>query len=156
MIMKRILLATNMLAWFFSNTTHSKANYSLYATLLSDFSLDANRIRKDVCLTLCWGLTTHQLLWVVLCRLTEKGREEMEEMLEEMKERNKNERGTGMKVKKTEEIKTFPSTLTCYKDSKLAHLLANISWTPRWRKMHDTFATPDHPPRCLLKTNKIL
>ena len=49
---------------------------------------------------LCWGLTTCQPLWVILCRLKEKGRKEIEEILEEMKEKDREERGTGMKVKK--------------------------------------------------------
>ena len=35
-----------------------------------------------------------------LCRLPEKGRKEIEEIVEDMKERNREERGTGMKVKK--------------------------------------------------------
>ena len=43
-----------------------------------------------------------QPLWVILCRLPEKGRKEIEEIVEEMKERKKEERGTGMKVKKLE------------------------------------------------------
>ena len=45
---------------------------------------------------LCWGLTTHQPLWIILCPLPEKGRKEMEEIVEEMKERDREERGTGM------------------------------------------------------------
>ena len=49
---------------------------------------------------LCWGLTTRQPLWAILCRLPEKRRKETEEMAEEMKERDREERGTGMKVKK--------------------------------------------------------
>ena len=49
---------------------------------------------------LYWGLTTRQPLWVILCRLPEKGRKETEEIAEEMKERDREERGTGMKVKK--------------------------------------------------------
>ena len=53
---------------------------------------------------LCCGLTTRQPLWVILCRLPEKGRKEIEEIVEdivgEMKERNGEERATGMKVKK--------------------------------------------------------
>ena len=51
---------------------------------------------------LCWGLTRRQPLWVILCRLPEKGRKEIEEIVEveEMKERNREERGTGMKGKK--------------------------------------------------------
>ena len=51
-------------------------------------------------LLLCWGLTTRQPLRVILCRLPEKGRKEREERVEEMKERDREERGTGMKVKK--------------------------------------------------------
>ena len=46
---------------------------------------------------LCWGLTTRQPLRVILCRLPEKGRKEI---VEEMKERDREERGTGKKVKK--------------------------------------------------------
>ena len=49
---------------------------------------------------MCWGLTTRQPLWVILCRLPEKGRKEIEEIVEEMKERDKEEREAGMKVKK--------------------------------------------------------
>ena len=37
----------------------------------------------------------------------EKGRKEIEEIVEEIKERDREERGTGMKVKR-EEIKAFP------------------------------------------------
>ena len=42
---------------------------------------------------LCWGLMTHQPLWVILCRLPEKGTKEREEVVEEMKERDREERG---------------------------------------------------------------
>ena len=49
---------------------------------------------------LCWGLTTRLPLWVILCRLPEKGGKEIEEIVEKMKGRGKKERGTGMKVKK--------------------------------------------------------
>ena len=49
---------------------------------------------------LCLGLTTHQPLLVILCRLQEKGRKEIEEIVEEMKEKDREERGTGMKGKK--------------------------------------------------------
>ena len=49
---------------------------------------------------LCWGLTTRQPLWVILCRLPEKGRKEIKEIVEEMKERKREESGTGMKGKK--------------------------------------------------------
>ena len=49
---------------------------------------------------LCWGLTTRQHLWVILCRLLEEGRQEIEEIVEEEKERDREGRGTGTKVKK--------------------------------------------------------
>ena len=49
----------------------------------------------------CVGVyMTHQPLWVILCHLPENGRKEIEEIVEEMKERDREERGTGMKVKK--------------------------------------------------------
>ena len=41
-----------------------------------------------------------QPLWVILCHLPEKRRIEIEEIVEEMKERDREERGTGMEVKK--------------------------------------------------------
>ena len=88
---------------------------------------------------LSWGLTTRQPLWVILCRLPEKGRKKIEEIVEEMKERNRNE------SEETEEIKTSPSTLTCYKDSKPCPAVSQYSWAPRWRKIKDTFAPPNHP-----------
>ena len=40
--------------------------------------------------SLCLGLMTHQPLWVILCRLTEKGRKEI---VEEMKKKDREERG---------------------------------------------------------------
>ena len=43
---------------------------------------------------------TRQPLWVILCRFPEKGRKETEEIVEQMKERDREERGAGMKVKK--------------------------------------------------------
>ena len=36
----------------------------------------------------------------LVCHLPEKGRKEIEEIVEEMKERDMEERGTGMRVKK--------------------------------------------------------
>ena len=43
---------------------------------------------------------TCQPLYVILCRLPEKGRREIEEIVEEMKERDRGEGGKWMKVKK--------------------------------------------------------
>ena len=45
-------------------------------------------------------------------------RKEIEEIVEEMKARDREERGTGMKVKRRNKQKHFPSTLTRYKDSR--------------------------------------
>ena len=56
---------------------------------------------------LCWGLTTRQPLRVILCRLPEKGRKEIEERVEEMKERDGRKRNRN-ESEETEEIKTFP------------------------------------------------
>ena len=68
--------------------------YNLY------FFLDPSLNRVIYIDWLCWGLTTRQPLRAILCRLPEKGRKEIEERVEEMKERDREERGTGMKVKK--------------------------------------------------------
>ena len=67
---------------------------------------------------LCWGLTTSQPLWVILCRVSQRKWEEIEEIVEEMKERDREQRGTVMKVKKQKKFKHSPSTLTCYKDNR--------------------------------------
>ena len=53
------------------------------------------------------GLTTCQPLWVILCCLREKGRREIEEIVEEMKERDRGKRIMN-DSEETEEIKTFP------------------------------------------------
>ena len=66
--------------------------------------LCSSEILEDTCLLdfflLRWGLTTRQPLWVILCRFPEKGRKEIEEIVEEMKQRDREERRTEMKVKK--------------------------------------------------------
>ena len=56
------------------------------------------------------------------------------------RKRNRNDRD------ETEEIKIFPLPLPATRKASLAQLKTNISWTPQWRKIHDTFATPDHHP----------
>ena len=50
---------------------------------------------------------TRQPLWVILCHLPEKGRREIAEIVEEMKERDRGERKMN-ESEGTEEIKTFP------------------------------------------------
>ena len=67
--------------------------------LLIQQFLDISTSSKRDIDCLCWGLTTPQPLWVILCSLPEKGRKEIEEIVE-MKDRDREERGTGMKVKK--------------------------------------------------------
>ena len=49
---------------------------------------------------------TRQPLWVILYRLQEKGRREIEEIVEEMKERDRGERKMN-ESEETEEIKSF-------------------------------------------------
>ena len=65
-------------------------------------------IRHEIIHFLCLWL--RQPLWVILCRLPEKGRKEIGEIAENIKERDKEEKGKGMKVKKQKkwkEMKTF-------------------------------------------------
>ena len=53
-----------------------------------------------------WGLTTRQPLWVILCRLPEQGRREIEEIVEEVKKRDRGERK--MNESEGTEEKKFP------------------------------------------------
>ena len=57
-----------------------------------------NVLRVKLTDWLYWGLTTRQPLWDILFRLPERGRKEIEKIIAEMKDRE--ERGTGMKMKK--------------------------------------------------------
>ena len=54
----------------------------------------------DLCFLIVLGLATRQPLLVILWSLPEKGRKEIDETEEEMKEMDSEERGTGMKVNK--------------------------------------------------------
>ena len=62
---------------------------------------------------LCLGLTTHQLFWVILCGLPEKGRKVIEAIVEEMKERDRRESEKMNESEETEEIITSHTTLMC-------------------------------------------
>ena len=55
------------------------------------------------------------------------------------RKRNRNE------SEETEEIKHSPSTLTCYKDSRPCPSISQYQLDAPVTKIHDTFATPDHP-----------
>ena len=68
-----------------------------------------------------WGLTTRQPLWVILCRLPEKGRKEVEEIVE-MKKRDRKETGTEMKVKKQKKKNIPPLPLPATRIAGLAKL----------------------------------
>ena len=70
-------------------------------------SVVSSSLQSDLIDWLCWGLTTRQPLWVILCRLPEKGRKVIEEIVEEIKERGREERNRNESVE-TEEIKIFP------------------------------------------------
>ena len=65
---------------------------------------------------------TRQPLWVILCRLPEKRRKEIEEIVEEMKEMNGEERGIGMKVKKQKKSEHLPQPLPTTRIAGLAQL----------------------------------
>ena len=67
--------------------------------------------QRKFCL-LCGDLMTHQPLWVILCCLPEKGRRDIGEIVEEMKERDREESKMNER-EETEEIKHSSSTLTC-------------------------------------------
>ena len=65
-----------------------------------------------------------------------------------MKERDKEEeeqewKWRNRRNKKKKKLPPLPLPATTI--AGLAQLKANLSWTPQWRKIHDTFATPDHP-----------
>ena len=64
-----------------------------------------------------WGLTTRQPLWVILCHVPEKERKEIgqiEEIVKELKERDREEKGIGMKVKKQKKYPyQLPLILLC-------------------------------------------
>ena len=76
----------------------------------------------EVFFLLCWGLTTRQPFRVILCRLPEKGRKEIEEIVEEMKAWNREERGTGMKVKNRRNKNIPPLPLPATRIAGLAQL----------------------------------
>ena len=95
---------------------------SLVSDTQVDYSDSNNKYQLYVNSATCsnwlivFGLTTRRPLWAILCRLPEVGRREIDSRGDERE-------GQGRKRKmseseETEEIKTFPSTLTCCKDSR--------------------------------------
>ena len=73
-----------------------------------------------------------QPLWVILCLLPEKGRREVEEIAEKMKERDRGVRKMNESEEKEEEIKNIPCLpLPAARIAGFAQLQASISWRPR-------------------------
>ena len=69
------------------------------------------------------GVTTRQPLWVILCRLPEKGRREIGEIAEEMKREGQGRKRKLNESGETKEIKTFPLCPTVF--------IANFNWGTR-------------------------
>ena len=61
---------------------------------------------------------TSQPLWVILCLLPEKVRREIQELVKEMKERDRGEKRNRNESEETEEIKYSLFNPNCYKDSR--------------------------------------
>ena len=82
-----------------------------------------------------------QPLWVILCRLPEKGRKQKEEIVKKMKERDRGEKGK--KVLKQKKL-TINKDIPCYPYLQQGQqaLPANITGAPG--KIHDTLASPNH------------
>ena len=98
---------------------------------------------------LCCGLTTCQPLWVILCSLPEKGRKEIEEIVEEMKKRDREEKEKGTTVKK--QNKNIPP---------LPYLLLGQQALPNCKTISVgcpsdvRYTTPSHHPTIPSKTVK--
>ena len=76
----------------------------------------------------CWSLTTCQPLWVIFCHFQEKGRKEIEDIVEEMKVRNSKETGIGTKVKKWRN-KNIPPCLTVNQYQLDAPVTLDTKWS---------------------------
>ena len=92
--------SSTVLCWFSRSLFNDFLNFILwpwrYKTEKKTFSCCSPKLLDILIDSLCWGLTTHQPLWVILCCLPEKGRKKI---VEEMKERAREERGKWKKEK---------------------------------------------------------
>ena len=84
-----------------------RKNVSSFCSAKATHIFSAKNFRKLYIESLCWGLTTRQPLWVILCRLPEREKSDRrdsrrDEREEQGRKRNRNE------SEETEEIKTFP------------------------------------------------
>ena len=78
----------------------------------------ASKMRPGIQISLLvLGFNDTSALWVILCRLPEKGRKEIEEIVEEMKEREREKRGNERKWRNRRNYNIPTPTLTCCKDS---------------------------------------
>ena len=77
-----------------------------------------------------------QPLWVILCHFPDWW---------EKRGRRDEREGLGKKRKRNGRNKNIPHVpLPAARIACLAQLWANLIWTPRWRKIHDTFTSPNH------------
>ena len=111
---------TSLLASFFSDIKTIKVGVSV--CLLIHVWPHPTFLKPYVCL--CWGLTTRQPLWVIFCRLPEKGRRDrrdIEEIVKEMKERDRGGRKKNER-RKTRNKNIPPLPLPAAKIAGLAQL----------------------------------
>ena len=98
---------------------------------------------------LCWGLTTRQPLWFILCHLPEKGRNEI---VEEMKGRDREEREQEWNWRNRRNKKKPPPPPLPLPAKGLQALPnckpVSVGRPSDWLKIHHTFATPDHHLVC--------
>ena len=97
---------------------------------------------------LCWGLMTCQTL-VGHFVSSSRGREKTERGDSRGDERWKRgirkKEGNNRKWGNRRNNNIPPLPIPAARTAGLAQLSANISWTPQWRKIHDTFASSIHP-----------
>ena len=133
-----------MFSWRLSNDIISEQTANVLIRLCACVGWSGHLLSIDV----RHGLTTHQPLWVILCHLQERGRRDRRDCRNERegqgKKKNRNE------SEETEEIiiiKKIPPLYPYLLQGNLA--LPNCKpmsvGAPQWRKIHDTFTTPNHP-----------
>ena len=95
---------------------------------------------------LSWGLTTRQHFWVILCCLPEKGRREIGDSRGDKREgqwRKENE----WKWRNRRNKNIPPLPLPYARIAGLAQTVSKYQLDARWRKTHDTFASPNYTTR---------
>ena len=106
------------------------------------------------CVLVKWHINPCRSFCVVSQRKGEDRRDSRGDEREEQGRKRKTDES-----EETEEIKIFPPPPLLLATARLAglpQLLANISWTPRWSKIHDTFASLNHTPSSIQLTSTLL